>query len=143
MGYPHIGNRFSVIIDDIELQGNFSSVSGLSAELEYEEYAEGGNFDSPVYLPKGVKYSNIVLQRGTVTDEPLSKWFADIQKGVFKKYPMIVTMMDGAGKNVRIWTVKDAMPVKVEYSQFDAMSDSVAITTIEMIHGGIDDEKVT
>ena len=143
MGYPHIGSRFSVTIDDIELQGNFSSVSGLGAELEYEEYNEGGNFDSPVYLPKGMKYSNIVLQRGTVTDEPLSKWFAAVQTGVFKKHPMTVTMMDGAGKAVRIWTVEDALPVKVEYSQFDAMSESVAITTIEMIHGAVTDEKVT
>lgn len=143
MGYPHTGSRFSVTIDDIDMQGNFSSVSGLSAELEFEEYAEGGNFDSPIYLPKGVKYSNIVLQRGTVTDEPLSRWFAAVQSGVFKKYPMTVTMMDSAGKAVRIWTVKDAMPVKVEYSQFDAMSSDVAITTIEMVHGAVTDETVT
>ena len=143
MGYPHTGSNFSVVIETIDLHGNFSSVSGLGAELEYEEYAEGGNFDSPVYLPKGVKYSNIVLQRGKVTNEPLSDWFADVRAGVFKKYTMTVTMMDYAWNTVRKWTVKDAMPVKVEYSQLDAMSSSVAITTIEMTHGGIDEENVT
>ena len=47
----HTGGNFKVIIAPIELTGNFSAVSGLNAELECEEYIEGGTF-RPVYLPK-------------------------------------------------------------------------------------------
>ncbi len=133
----HIGSNFSVLIAPIELRGNFSTVSGLGAEIEYEEIHEGGNFTSPIYLPKGMKYNNIVLQRGTVSLEPLSLWFAQVQAGMHLRYPMIITMMDSTRMPVKIWTVMDAMPVKVEYSSLDAMSGSVSITSIELIHGEI------
>ncbi len=133
----HIGSNFSVLIAPIELRGNFSTVSGLGAEIEYEEIHEGGNFTSPIYLPTGMKYSNIVLQRGTVSLEPLSLWFAQVQAGMHMRYPMIITMMDSTRMPVKIWTVMDAMPVKIEYSSLDAMSGSVSITSIELIHGEI------
>ena len=59
----HTGGNFKVIIAPIELTGNFSAVSGLNAELECEEYIEGGTF-RPVYLPKGLRYGRIgELQR--------------------------------------------------------------------------------
>ena len=137
MDSRHTGSNFSVLIAPIELRGNFSSVSGLGAQLEYDEISEGGNFTSPVYLPKGMKYDNIVLQRGTVSLEPLSLWFTSVQTGMHLRYPMIITMMDSARMPVKIWTVLDAMPVKVDYSTLDAMSDSVSITSIELIHGEI------
>ena len=137
MDNRHIGSNFSVLIAPIELRGNFSAVSGLGAELEYEEIYEGGNFTSPIYLPKGMRYSNIVLQRGTVSLEPLSLWFTQVQTGMHLRYPMIITMMDSTRMPVKIWTVLDVMPVKIEYSSLNALSDSVSITSIELIHGEI------
>lgn len=137
MGDQHIGSNFSVLIAPIELRGNFSMVSGLGAEMEYDIISEGGNFTSPVYLPRGMKYNNIVLQRGTASLEPLSIWFTSVQTGVHLRYPMIVTMMDSSRNPVKIWTVLDTMPVKVDYSSLDAMSDSVSITSVEFIHGEI------
>lgn len=44
----HTGGNFKVIIAPIELTGNFSAVSGLNAELECEEYIEGGTFPAGV-----------------------------------------------------------------------------------------------
>ena len=137
MDNRHIGFNFSVIIAPIELRGNFSAVSGLGAEIDYEEYNEGGNFTSPVYLPKGTKYKNIVLQRGTVALEPLAAWFSAVQTGVQLRYPMIITMLDGKGFPVKVWTVMDCLPVKVAYSEMSALSDNIAVTSIELIHGEI------
>lgn len=133
----HIGSNFSVLIAPMELKGNFSSVSGLGATVEYDEYIEGGNFLEKIYLPKGMSYNNIVLERGTMTFEPLSTWFSLVQAGVHTRFPMVITMMDAQGKPVKIWTVMDAMPVKVDYSPMDALSNSVAITSIEFIHGNV------
>ena len=50
---------------------------------------------------------------------------------------MVITMMDNAGKPVKIWTVLDAMPVKIDYGTLDAMSGSVVLTTVELVHGDI------
>lgn len=137
MSDQHTGCNFSVYIAPVEIRGNFASVSGLGTEVEYEEYSEGGNFTSPVYLPKGVKYSNIVLQRGTVSLEPLTVWFTSVQAGMQLRYPMIVTMMDERRIPVKIWTVLDAMPVKVDYTPLDALSQNVSTTTVEFVHGEI------
>ncbi|MGN1340076.1 MAG: phage tail protein [Oscillospiraceae bacterium] len=133
----HNGCNFSVQIVPVEIIGNFSSVSGLGAEIEYEEFREGGNFTSPVYLPKGVKYDRIVLQRGTVTLEPLALWCTSVQWGMQLRYPMIITMMDAKHIPVKIWTVLDAMPVKVDYTPLDAMSNQVVVTSVEFVHGEI------
>lgn len=133
----HIGSNFNVLIAPMELRGNFSSVSGLGAQMEFEEYSEGGNFNEKIYLPTGMRYENIVLQRGTMTLEPLTTWFSLVQAGTHIKYPMVITMMNAKGLPVKIWTVMDVLPVKVDYSPMNALSDSVAITTIEFIHGPI------
>lgn len=91
----------------------------------------------PVYLPKGLRYGRIVLQRGTATLEPLALWFDTVRAGSHIRYPMVITMMDSAGKPVKIWTVLDAMPVKIDYGTLDAMSGSVVLTTVELVHGDI------
>ncbi|MBP0985272.1 MAG: phage tail protein [Oscillospiraceae bacterium] len=137
MANQHNGCNFSVNIAPVEIVGNFSAVSGLGAEIEYEEYHEGGNFTSPVYLPKGVRYDRIVLERGTVTLEPLTIWFTTVQAGMQLRYPMIITMHDEKHIPVKIWTVLDAMPVKVDYTPLDAMNSRVSVTTVEFVHGEI------
>lgn len=137
MGNQHIGCNFSVFIAPIELKGNFFAVSGLGSEIEFEEYREGGNFTNPVFLPVGVKYSNIVLQRGTMSLEPLSVWFTSVMTGMHQRYPMVITMMNQEQVPVKIWTVMGAMPIRIDYSEMNALSGSVSITTVEFIHSEI------
>lgn len=132
----YTGSNFTVHIAPIELIGNFASVSGLNVELEYDLYTEGGTFH-PVYLTKGIKYDHIVLRRGTAPLEPLVLWFETIRTGIITKYPMIITMMNNAGIPVKIWTVLDTMPIKVDYGELDAMSGQVALTSVELVHGEI------
>ncbi len=137
MGEQSLGCNFSVIIAPIELKGNFSSVSGLGSEIEFEEYREGGNYTCPILLPKGVKYNNIILQRGTMSFEPLSIWYTSVLSGIHQRYPMIITMMNEKQTPIKIWTVMGAMPIKIDYSEMNAMSGSVSITSIELIHSEI------
>ncbi len=137
MAEKHTGSNFQVFVAPIELSGNFTSVSGLGVEMEMEHYREGGNFTGNVEFPVGLKYSNIVLQRGTMTAEPLSVWFSSVQYGIQQRYPMIVTMLSADRKPVKIWTVTGVLPVKIDYSPMNALSESVSITSIEFTHGEI------
>lgn len=130
------GGNFRVLIPPIEVHGNFASVSGLEAEMACEEYVEGGSFH-PIYLAKELKYSRIVLKRGSATAEPLSYWFDTVRLGINVKYPMIISMMDNSGVAIKVWTVLDTMPVKLDYGTFDAMSGNISLTTVELIHGEI------
>ncbi len=59
----------------VKLQGEprigevaFREVSGLSAEMEFEEVACGGMNDHKLLLPKGVKHANVVLKRAMTSD---------------------------------------------------------------------------
>lgn len=132
----HTGCNFYVSIVPVDVVGNFTSVSGLDAEIEYERYVEGGTFQ-PVYLAKGLKYSNIVLKRGTVQAEPLALWFESVRTGMTHRYPMVITMLNQKRVPVKIWTVLDTMPVKIDYGELDAMSGRVMLTSIELAHGEI------
>lgn len=132
----YTGGNFMVYIPPVEVNGNFASVSGLNAELEYEEYTEGGTF-FPAFLVKGLRYERIVLRRGTMPMEPLALWFETVSAGSFMKYPMVITMLDNSRTPVKIWTVLDTMPVKVDYGELDAMSGRVSLTSIELVHGEI------
>ena len=120
----YTGGNFMVYIPPVEVNGNFASVSGLNAELEYEEYTEGGTF-FPAFLVKGLRYERIVLRRGTMPMEPLALWFETVRAGSFMKYPMVITMLDNSRTPVKIWTV------------LDAMSGRVSLTSIELVHGEI------
>ena len=120
----YTGGNFMVYIPPVEVNGNFASVSGLNAELEYEEYTEGGTF-FPAFLVKGLRYERIVLRRGTMPMEPLALWFETVRAGSFMKYPMVITMLDNSRTPVKIWTV------------LDTMSGRVSLTSIELVHGEI------
>lgn len=132
----HTGCNFVVSIVPIDVVGNFASVSGLDAQLEYETFYEGGTFQ-PVFLAKGLSYSNIVLRRGTVPVEPLVAWFESVRTGVSLRLPVVITMLNQHRIPVKIWTIFDAMPVKIEYGELNAMSGQVMMTTVELAHGEI------
>lgn len=136
MSAQYAGCNFTVVIAPIEVRGNFTAVSGLGAELEMEEVREGGCFCN-TFLPRGVRYENIVLRRGTMPLDPLTVWFETVKLGMHLRYPMIVTMNNMEMIPVKIWTVMDVLPVKVEYSEMNALSDSVAITSIEFSHSTV------
>lgn len=137
---PISANSFSVTVENIELSGNFSAVSGLTEEIVFEEYSEGGNYLSPILLPKGIKHSNIVLKRGTVSKEPLTEWFAQVKSGIHKRYTMTIRLTDSRQNPVKTWTVMEAMPVRIEYSPFDALERNVSLVTVELVHGEIIEE---
>ncbi len=63
---PYFSFQFLIEINGL-ITGGFSEVSGLQVEIETEEYREGGTNDYVHKLPKGTKYSNLVLKRG-ITD---------------------------------------------------------------------------
>ena len=69
--------------------------------------------------------------------EPLALWFETVRAGSCMKYPMVITMLDNSRTPVKIWTVLDTMPVKVDYGELDAMSGRVSLTSIELAHGEI------
>lgn len=133
---PYLGCRFVVEIDDL-IVGGFSEVSGLQVETETEDYREGGVNDHVHKLPKGTKYSNLILKRGITDSDALWKWHQDVVTGKIERKSGRVILQDAEGNAKWLWAVEDLFPVKWTGPDFKADGSAVAIESLELVHRGI------
>jgi phage tail-like protein len=115
----------------------FSEVSGLSIEYEPVTYKHGLSFWMGAKIIPGMRQpSRLTLKRGTVKGADfLANWLNEAYNNPFKiaKQDVLIDLCDEAGKPVVRWTVKGALPVKLDAPTFDANSNDVAIETLELI----------
>jgi len=137
---PYFSFQFLIEINGL-ITGGFSEVSGLQVEIETEEYREGGTNEYVHKLPKGTKYSNLVLKRGITDSDVLWNWLQDMVNGKIKRRCGRIILQDSKGNEKWYWAFKEAYPVKWSGPDFKADSSTVAIETLELAHNGI--EKIT
>jgi len=133
---PYLNFRFLVEIDKLVV-GGFSDVSGLQAEIETEDYQEGGVNDYVHKLPKITKYTNITLKRGITDSDVLWKWHQDVTKGEIVPKIVRIILKDSEGNEKWHWSLEEAFPVKWNGPDLKTDSASVAIETLELVHKGI------
>ena len=109
---PLRGFRFLLEIDGIT-SGGFTRVKGLSREVKYESYREGGVNEYEHKLVTQVIYPVVVLERGLALDD-LWKWAqatADGERPKARK-TLRIRLQDEAGEKQWAWQIEDALPVK-------------------------------
>lgn len=142
MYYLPVGFHFKVNIPGTgDGDTRFQSVSGLSAEVDVETVAEGGENRFSHRFPKPVKYSNLIMKRGMMVGSGLIEWFNDAVKNFkFKPRDITVQLMGppkNAGDDMIIleqWTFIKAWPVKWQISDFDATQNQLVIETLELAY---------
>jgi phage tail-like protein len=144
--YPPAGFMFKVEFTgvdgmDSDKEQRFQEVSGLSVDIEVEEYREGGENRFSHKFPKGAKYPNLVLKRGFLDDSAVIDWFKNAMDTFFtvviydfKPADILVTLMDEAGEPLAVWKVIQAYPVKYAASGFNATQNAVMVETIELAY---------
>lgn len=91
-----VGGALSAVAGSVAtaaLTGAFAEVSGLNAELETEDYHEGGRNAGPHKFVKWGKYPNLVFKRGITPDTGLWDWCYQVLYGgdpVIRKNGLIV-----------------------------------------------------
>ncbi|MGB9927647.1 MAG: phage tail protein [Methanosarcina sp.] len=134
---PYSGCNFLVEIDGGGLiVGGFSEVSGLSIETEIETVREGGANDIEYKFPKGTKFSNLTLKHGVTDSNTLWKWYRDVTNGKIKRRNITIFLLDLLGERRLHWAFSDAYPIKWEGPSFNALSNTVAIETLVLVHHG-------
>jgi phage tail-like protein len=121
-----------------EVVANFQECSGLTVEVEVQEYVEGGNNEFIEKLPGRMKYANITLKRG-ITDNPqFMMWRPKVQGGkiTVERKNLTILLFNHAGETVKAWEVTDAYPVKWTGPDMRASSMDAAIETLELAHRG-------
>lgn len=134
---PHLGLRFWIQIDGIEIAG-FSECSGLSFETEIFEYAEGGSNNYTHKLPVRTKYSNLVLKRGMDHGQDLYRWYVSSLDGnIQRRNISIILYGPKGGDPVKQWDFRGAFPVKWVGPDFRTEAGAVAVETLEIAHDGL------
>lgn len=136
--YPPVGFHFKVQFDGIEQSENdtfFQTVSGLSATIETEEVAVGGENRYKLILPVRTKFPNLVLKRGMLIDSPVIKWCKDaIEDFEFNPIDLTVTLLNEEHMPLTTWKIVHAYPIRWEVEEFNSMDSKLVAETIELTY---------
>lgn len=129
---------------DTDTEQRFQEVSGLSFEVETEVLREGGENRFEYKLPKRIKYPNLVLKRGLLTNTALLTWFKSAMNAYFlaitvppldfKPSDILITLLDESDQPVAVWNVVQAYPLKWSVSDLKSTENSVVVETIELAY---------
>jgi phage tail-like protein len=135
---PYLGFRFLVEIEGL-VAGGFSEVSGIQAEIETEDYQEGGVNGYVHKLPKGMKYPNLVLKRGITDTDALWKWYQSVVEpnARIERKPIRIILLDAQGEEKIGWRCLQAYPIKWTGPDLKGDASSVGIESLELVHCGI------
>lgn len=133
---PYLDFRFQVEIDSLVV-GGFSSVSGLEAELETEQYQQGGVNDHSETLPKRFGHSNLTLERGLTDAVELWGWVRNVRRGRFERKNVRVVLLDERGAETWGWECRNAYPVRWAGPELSGDGNSVAVESLELAHDGV------
>ncbi|AEW99552.1 phage tail protein [Streptantibioticus cattleyicolor] len=117
--------------------GDFSTCSGLGAEVEIESYAEGGNNGFSWQLPGRITWSNITLTRAVTEDTTkIARWLDEIVRRVEPKDGEIVALRPNLTPIVS-WQVLGIVPVRWQGPSFDPANSAAAVESLEIAHCGL------
>src|SRR5258708_38140115 len=132
---PLRGFRFLLEIEGIT-SGAFSRVKGLSRELKYESYREGGVIEYEHKLITQVSYPGVVRERGLAVDD-LWKWALATADGEVKRRTIWIRLQNEANERMWAWQIEYALPVKWMASALDAQTSPVGMESLELAHHGL------
>jgi len=135
---PAFSYRVTIIADAEPIEFSFAEVSGLSVEYEPVTYKHGFSFVMGSKIIPGMRQPiTLSMSRGIVQNrDQLNSWLSDAYGNPFSttaKRDILIDLCDEEGQPVVRWTVKDALPTKLDAPTFDADSNDVAIESIEFI----------
>lgn len=135
---PSYNYRVTILGEGGPIVIGFSEVAGLSIQYEPVTYKHGLSFISePIIIPGMRQPLRLTLKKGLVKNNDfLQKWIDKshtdpVASGT--RRDIVIDLCDETGLVVIRWTVKEALPVKLEAPTLTASSNEVAIASMELI----------
>lgn len=135
--YPYKKYHYKVLVEQKEEAG-FSEVSApdiSSDPVEYREHNIGGKV--PGRQLGILKYSHVILKRGTTQSHIFVDWIKAIQDGKPSRKTVVITLLDDEMREAASWRLENAWPTKYAAPDFNATSREVAIESLELVCEGI------
>lgn len=135
--YPLTTNHFQVEWGGTRI--GFTEVLGLSIAIESIPYREGTSTSySPQQMPGQLKYNNITLKRGIVnSDNEFFDWLNTVKLNKIERRDLIISLLNENHEPVIIWKLKNAYPIKIEWSDLKANANEPAMESIVLTHEGM------
>lgn len=133
---PYFAFNFFVEIQGV-LSGGFSEVTGLQAETETQEYAEGGLNHYVHRFAGRTRYSPLVLKHGLTPLDALWRWHQEVIGGNVVRLNGTIYLLNEMRIPVVWWNFKNAFPTKWVGPDLRAGSSDIAFESIELAHQGL------
>jgi phage tail-like protein len=133
---PFLSYNFAVEIEGLVV-GGFSEVSGLQAEIEVQEYREGGVNEYTLKRGGPVKYPSLVLKQGITDQRSLWNWYRKAISGSIERKNVSILLLDSAGEEKLRWNFEKAYPIKWVGPDLRSSANEVAVESIELAHNGL------
>ena len=118
------------------LGGRFLSVSGLTMEVDYEVYNEGG-LNYPRFFFKENVPQLLVLEQGVVTTiDSASLLMGMVSVGMDIPLGGVINLNDSFGNIKRVWTIVGAHIKKYVGPDLNSNQPALAVSRIELLHNG-------
>ncbi len=136
--YPPASFHFLVEVPDFSSNRDdvrFTEVSGLSVELKTEELAEGGENRFAQKYPGGVRFTELTLKRGLMTNSEFSGWINDcINDFKIKPREMFVKLLNENHEPLITWHFINAYPVKWTVSDFNSFTNAYVVESLQFYY---------
>ncbi|MDE3196597.1 MAG: phage tail protein [Acidobacteriota bacterium] len=126
-------SRFVVAIDGM-VPTAFTEVTGLQASAAVVEVREGSDPGSIRKQPGQTSYENLILVRPLTKDLSLWNWMQQSLAGSQAKRNLSVTLLDSQENPAIRWSLRNAFPVKWTGPTLNAVSNDIAIETLELAY---------
>jgi phage tail-like protein len=118
------------------LLGTFLEVSGLAAQYETYEYAEGGN---NLYMHQFVgrlKWPNLTLKSGVTNQTVLLDWVLG-NGDLTGPQTLVVQFLGADGSSLRSFSFAHALPIRWTGPNANIGASAVATESLEIAHHGL------
>jgi conserved hypothetical phage tail region protein len=128
--------HFSVKLGTSEV--SFSEASGLETSIETKDVRNGGDNSTTYHLPERIKFSELVLKRGQVSEnDSFFSWCKqnmDTGSSSCTVFPQSieVSLLNEKNNPLATWRFEGAYPFKWSFSTLDAMKNEISIETISL-----------
>ncbi len=129
-------HNFKLEIDGV-IVGGFKEISGLETEVEIIEYKDGDN-PTTRKRPGKVKYKNIIMKRGQISDDSITKWFKNVIEGKTERKSGSIIVLDREGKEIMRHNFFEAWPCRHKMPDHNSQSDTHIVEEIEFVVERVD-----
>lgn len=126
-----------------DIDASFQEVSGIQAQFDVEDVAEGGENRFVHHLPKRGKYPNLSLKRGIVTASSFLAEWAGQTIGSRLSLPILtqnilVMLLGEGGVPLIAWAFANAYPVKWDVGALNSEENKILTETLELSYSYFD-----